>query len=76
MMGDKRKQAVAILGPHSPNVGMRDEETGGPDEIFEIAKELIDAIHAKDPMGVADAFKAAFQCLEMQPHEEAGHEYE
>ena len=69
ILGDKRKTAMAILGPKSDGVGMKGED-GGPDALFEIAKDLIDCVHAKDPMGVAEALKAAFQELESQPHEE------
>lgn len=37
------------------------------------AKELIEAVAAKDETRVAAALKAAFEHLEKQPHEEAPH---
>lgn len=38
------------------------------------AADLIRAIHAKDEDGVAKAFRAAFEILESQPHDEVSHE--
>jgi hypothetical protein len=78
MMGDKKKAITAILGPHSDNVGKRGEdgaiEEEGPDTLMVCMEELIDAIHAKDASAAVDAFRTAFEELEMTPHEEAPHE--
>lgn len=37
------------------------------------AEDLIRAVHAKDGKSVAAAFRAAFDILESEPHEEAPH---
>lgn len=54
-MGDKKKTLAAILGPE------KEEETSevGTPALHSIMSEFIDAVHAKDHIAAADAFKAA-----------------
>lgn len=47
------------------------EEPKDDSAIHECAAELIRAVHAQDPKGVANALKDAFDILDSQPHEEA-----
>ncbi len=37
----------------------------------EIADDMMDAIHAKDSMALKDLLREAFECLEMESHDEA-----
>lgn len=60
----------AILGPGPSGP----ESAGSPDELEVIAGELIDAVHAKDAKATVEALRAAFQCMESEPHEESEHE--
>ena len=70
MMGDKRKGAInAILGP-DPKEEKEEGAGDGAESLHAIADELIKAVKADDPGGVADAFKAMFAECESQPHEE------
>ncbi len=65
----KNSAAVAVLGPDSNGVGERDEEA--PDSDLEmIAQELVEAVHARNSKDVSACLRAAFECLESQPHEE------
>lgn len=78
IMGDKKNVLTAILGPDGNNVGVRrgsgeDEE---PDELAMIAQELIEAVHARNPKEVVEALRAAFMCLDSEPHVEGPHESE
>lgn len=44
---------------------------GGEDEgLLAAARDLIDAVQANDEAGVVGAMRAAFDLMEMQPHEE------
>lgn len=74
MMGDRKKQAIAILGPHSAGVGKKGEEDQGMDPLHAISEELVDAVHSKDHAGVASALRAAFDHLDAEPHVEGPHE--
>lgn len=70
MMGDRKKLVAGILGP--PPEAKHEAKDEGPEALQAIAQELIDAVHAKDADGVAQAFEAAFLELESRPHPEAG----
>lgn len=59
---------VQTRNPH--NTEEKQEDNTG---IHACASDLIDAVHAKDIQGVADAMKSAFDILEMQPHDEINH---
>ncbi len=37
------------------------------------AKALADAVHTNDIKGISAALRAAFDCLELEPHEEGPH---
>ncbi len=63
--------AASLLGPR-PDEDGADECAVSEMEI--IAGELIDAVHAKDVMGVEEALRAAFACLDAEPHYEGPHE--
>lgn len=63
MMGDKKKMMASILGPPPGE----SEEGPGPDDGHEIAKELIDAIHAKDPVATWGALSAACDQMDSDP---------
>ena len=64
-----------IIETRKPDENPSQEEESNDDEGLEMAaQDLIDAVHSKDVKGVASAMRAAFEFLESQPHEEAGHE--
>ena len=69
MIGDKRKLLTAVLGPHEPDGEVKEDAN----EVHAIAQELIEAVHNHDVAGVADALKAAFELLDMEPHAEGPH---
>lgn len=48
-------------------------EASQDDGLGSAAHDLMTAIHANDPDGVAAAFKSAFQILESAPHDETDH---
>lgn len=53
---------------------MRKPDDGAEyDVMHSAAQDLIDAVHAKDVKGVAEALKAAFELADSQPHEEGPH---
>jgi hypothetical protein len=52
------------------------EDGDGDHALIACAEDLIRAIHAKDAQSVADAFRAAFEVLESEPHDEAPHSYD
>jgi len=59
--------------------GMMDGGDDGeqmPSGLHEIASELIEAVHMKDPVRVAECLEDAFEMLEAMPHDEAPHEEE
>lgn len=72
MMGDKRKAVTAILGPASPGVGAKGDDSG-PDDLEVLAEELIDAFHSKDAALVAAGLRAVFDKLDSEPHVEGPH---
>lgn len=51
----------------------QEEKYHEDEELHAISEDFIQAVHAKDAQAVADAFRAAFECLESQPHEEGPH---
>lgn len=75
-----KPKAVAgvIISQRKPDgsnesTGMEGDEDAG---LNASAADLIRAIHAKDEARVAAAFRAAFQILESEPHEESTEENE
>jgi len=50
-----------------------DNEESEYDGMESAMEELCDAIHAREYKKAATAFRAAFDMLEMQPHEEIEH---
>lgn len=75
MMGDRKKAVMSILGPDSKNVGNREDlEDEGPDEMGLISQELIEAVHARNAEDVKNALRAAFACMDSEPHVEGPHE--
>lgn len=48
-----------------------EEKDDGSDGLMACAQDLLQAIQANDPKGLADAFKAAFEICEMYPTEES-----
>lgn len=68
IVSTRKKDGSGIEEQHSEG------DEGAPIEAC--AEDLIRAVHAKDAKGVAAAFRAAFEILEMEPHEEADHDYD
>lgn len=57
-MGDKKKAAMAILGPREDEV-----PENPPDELGAVAQELIDSVKSGDAGAVASCLRAAFEML-------------
>lgn len=69
----KRSKEASILAP-TESIERKPDEGKEEYDHLEIAMEdLCNAIHSKDYKGAAEAFRAAFELLEMQPHEEIEH---
>ena len=72
----KKKQEVGGSGviiktrPSDKPDENQDDSSAG---IEACAKDLIDAVHARDIQGAASAIKAAFEILDSMPHEEGEH---
>ncbi len=77
IMGNDRKKALtAILGPDSPNVGIKgeeDAEEGSDGALMAIAEELLECIHSKDATGLVEGLRAIFQEFDASPHVEGEH---
>lgn len=65
MMGDRKRQVLQILGPSED-----EKKHEGPSSLHVIAEELVDAVHRRDVDHVVHCFKAMFDELEQEPHEE------
>lgn len=73
----KTRPAAGIMVAHRKPDGNPEAEQGS-DEIGlkACAADLIKAVHSQDEAGVAAAIRAAFELLEMQPHDEGNHTYD
>jgi hypothetical protein len=71
-LSKKRQNAGVIVQERAPDEKPEEnqEDNSG---IEACAKDLIDAVHAQNIKGAADAIKAAFEILDSQPHEEGEH---
>lgn len=56
--------------PDKPEENQEDKDAA----IHACAKDLIDAVHAKDIKAAAEAMRSAFEILDSMPHEEGPHE--
>lgn len=77
IMGDRKKMLASILGPDrkaGTHEGSEGEEA--PDELEVLSQELIEAVHARNPGAVAQALRAAFECMDSEPHVEGPNESE
>lgn len=61
--------ATLIVKNRTPDKPEENQEDGDV-AIHACAKDLIDAVHAKDIKGAAEAIRSAFEILEKLPHEE------
>ena len=68
----KHKQEAAVAIPVESEKRKPDHEEEY-DSLHACMEELTAAVHAKDAAAAAEAFRAAFQILESEPHEEAEH---
>lgn len=69
----KRDAAVIVRERKPDEISPENHEN---DELKIAAQDLIDAVHNKDVAAVAKAFRAAFDLLEVQPHDEVEHSQE
>lgn len=86
---EKKNPALAILvgsalskagmkkaGPKEEKEDMEesyDSPEQADDHLQEIADDMMDAIHSKDSVALKDLLREAFECMEMEPHEEGEH---
>jgi len=72
---DKKKAATVIVAQmHSPNLEIEEEEGSEDEECSALGQELLEAVGAKDAMGVYNALRAIFQKVDSEPHVEGEHE--
>lgn len=69
----KRQQIGLIVQRRTPDVDKQEEESEEDHAVRAAASDLIDAITAKDVKATAEALLAAFQIMELYPHEEGEH---
>lgn len=67
----KAKSSSAILDRAPDEQPEEENDPNAP--IQACAQDLINAIHAKDVAGAAEAIKSAFEILDSMPHEEGPH---
>lgn len=67
---NNHSSAAVIIQDRSPDNPNTNQEDSG---IKACASDLLSAIKADDIDGIASAFKAAFDILEMKPHDEINH---
>ena len=68
----KKNASVGVITQDlTHQIHQKDEENHG---LIAAARDLIDAIHNNDEKAAAAAMQAAFELMELQPHEEAEHE--
>jgi len=74
----KHKQEGSVSDDDDSIKRKRDETNGSEeyDMLEAAAEDLIQAVHSKDVKSVCSALRAAFEMLEMEPHEEYPHEEE
>lgn len=74
MVHDEKGAIAIILGKMKPKHEAEEHAEEHPEAaLHACAEELIDAVHAKDAAGVADALKAFFHIADAMPHEEGRH---
>lgn len=64
LLFDRKKAMNQIMGPK------KEESSGAEDPAHSIAKEAIEAVHAKDHVGFADATKALFMHFDSDPDQD------
>lgn len=69
----RRRREAAIVTAQVKD-GEIVKESEEQDEIQMIAEEMIQAIEKKDAKKLAEALRASFQMMELEPHEEIEHE--
>ncbi len=69
----KLKQEGSTSEPVDPIKRKSDDESDY-DMLESASEDLISAVHSKDVKAVCSALRAAFQMLDMEPHEEGPHE--
>lgn len=71
-----KKKEVSVVAPEDHVTREPDEESDESeyDMLESAADDLISAIHSKDTKAVCSALRAAFEMLDMEPHEEGPHE--
>jgi hypothetical protein len=69
----KRSQEASGSGP-APTVTREPDEPQDLDGIEVAAQDVLDAVKRSDPKALAEAMKAMFQMMEMEPHDEVSHE--
>jgi len=65
--------ATKVRAPDNPESKAAEDKDNSNSGLLAGAQDLLRALQADDAKGVSEAFKAMFQILESQPHEEAPH---
>jgi hypothetical protein len=69
----QRRDAAVMIAERKPDGNIKENaDADGDQGLQAAAADMLRAIAAKDDKGLAEAFRAAFEILESQPHEEAG----
>jgi hypothetical protein len=69
----KHKQEGSMSEDDDPIKRDHDEESDY-DMLESASEDLISAVHSKDVKAVCSALRAAFEMLDMEPHQEGQHE--
>lgn len=74
----KSQSGGVITSVRKPDGGEEKKQMEGEEDhaMIACAERLIRGMHAKDAKEVAAAFREAFECLELEPHEEIEHSSE
>jgi hypothetical protein len=67
----KPKPQTGVIVSTRKSDGSQEEEQDSDEGLHACAEDLMRAIAAKDPAGIASALKAAFAICDSEPHEES-----
>lgn len=73
---DKKKAATIIVAQMNDPHRAEPEESSDDEECEALGQEVMDALNAKDGMGLYNALKAVFLKVDSEPHAEGEHEEE
>jgi hypothetical protein len=73
----KQKPVAGLIINHRQpdgNIEEKQEKEDGGAGLHACCEDILRAVKANDAAHLAEALRSAFQVMEMEPHDEAGHE--